>query len=181
MSDAEALAAALCPMSRLRPGAFDRCAVHGAHIDYATAILAALHESGWTVERAGEVARLRERLAEVVDYAVEVEVYDPDTGPYKTMAVSHETIEAARLALAAQPTAAVWGMPVVIDPTMEPDTFRLEPQPPAAQQTAPCGRCGHDRGFAHATPSGHCRHIDPEWGRCDCPSWTPTPEPKVNA
>ena len=64
------------------------------------------YESGLAAARVGaadEVARLRERLAEVVDYAVEVEVYDPDTGPYKTMAVSHETIEAARLALAAQP------------------------------------------------------------------------------
>ena len=58
---------------------------------------------------------------------------------------------------------------------------RAEAADEVARLRAPCGRCGHDRGFAHATPSGHCRHIDPEWGRCDCPSWTPTPEPKVNA
>ena len=82
MSDVEALAAALCPMSGLRPGAFDRCAVHGAHIDYATAILAALHESGYSIERMSEVARLRKRL----EFASKcLHSHDPEhTRPWET-------------------------------------------------------------------------------------------------
>ena len=72
MSDADALAAALDTADRIPIVSMDDEGWPSMEEDRparfvnATAILAALHESGWTVERAGEVSRLRAWVPRIV-------------------------------------------------------------------------------------------------------------------
>jgi len=152
MSDAEALAAALCPMSRLRPGAFDRCAVHGAHIDYATAILAALHESGWTVERAGEVSRLRAWVPRIV--------WSEAFHEFLRMG-EREDHAMARADLVRMGVERAWDE--------RADRLRAALAQPAPDATA-CRTCGHDKG-AHFLAEGPCN-----FGRCNCIEVRPQPQ-----